>query len=91
MAATHLYQVKRASNETADVGVLEAGGFADVAAHDKFCAAGDCVINTIYDQSPEGNHLGQRISNGVVHKMVNASRHRLFERPLLLLPQFTSR
>ena len=31
----------------------------------------------IYDQSTQGNHLGQRISNGVVHKMVNASRHRI--------------
>lgn len=73
----HLYQVARPNNETADVGVLEEGGFADIAAHEKFCAAGDCVIKIIYDQSPQGNHLGQRISNGVVHKMVNASRHRI--------------
>ena len=42
--AGNLYQVARPNNETADVGVLEAGGFADVAAHDKFCAAGECVI-----------------------------------------------
>ena len=80
-----LYRVARPNNETADIGVLEAGGFADVAAHDKFCAAGDCVIKTIFDQShcggkcaaPAGNHLGQRISGGVVHKMVNASTHRI--------------
>ena len=36
----------------------------------------------MYDQSPEGNHLGQRIScvpgqGCVYHKMVNASKHRI--------------
>ena len=75
-------KVARPNNETADIGVLEAGGFADVAAHDKFCAAGDCVIKLIYDQSPQGNHLGQRITcvpgqGCVTHKMVNASKHRI--------------
>jgi non-reducing end alpha-L-arabinofuranosidase len=78
----HLYQVARPDNSTADIGVLEAGGFADIAAHEKFCAAGECVIKIIYDQSPEGNHLGQRITTVPgqgrdVHKMVNASRHRI--------------
>ena len=81
----HLYQVARPDNETADIGVLEAGGFADIAAHEKFCAAGECVIKIVYDQSPEGNHLGQRITTVPgqgrdVHKMVNASRHRIIVR-----------
>lgn len=45
------------------------GGFANKAAHDAFCAKLDCVISQVYDQSPMGNHLGQR------HKLVNASQH----------------
>lgn len=78
----HLYQVARPDNSTADIGVLEAGGFADIAAHEKFCAAGDCVIKTIYDQSPQRNHLVQRIScvatqGCETHKMVNASKHKI--------------
>ena len=63
--------------EAANISVLEAGGFADIAAHDKFCPAGDCVVATVFDQSPMGNHLGQRISGGVVHNMVNASQHKI--------------
>ena len=50
--------------------MVSAGGFADKAAHDAFCSpALDCVISNVMDQSPNGNHLGQR------HKLVNASRH----------------
>ena len=30
-----------------------------------------------FDQSAQGNHLAQRISDGVVHKMVNASKHKI--------------
>lgn len=53
-----LYQVRRASdNTTMDVMVLEAGGFANAASQDKFCAGTDCVIWRIYDQSPRNNHL----------------------------------
>ena len=63
--------------KAATISVLDAGGFADTAAHERFCAAGDCVIATVFDQSPEGNHLRQRISGGVVHNMVNASRHKI--------------
>ena len=63
--------------ETANISLLEAGGFADVTAQEKFCPAGDCVIATVFDQSPQGNHLGQRISGGVVHSMVNASQHKI--------------
>jgi hypothetical protein len=63
--------------EATNISVLEAGGFANIAAHEKFCPAGDCVIATVFDQSPQRNHLGQRISDGVVHNMVNASQHKI--------------
>ena len=72
-----LYRVIRANNESANVSVLKPGGFADVWEHEKFCAGGDCVIANVFDQSPQGNHLYQRISDGVVHKMVNASKHKI--------------
>ena len=73
-----LYRVARPiNNASANISVLAPGGIADITAQDKFCGAGDCVIATIFDQSPKGNHLVQRISDGVVHKMVNASRHKV--------------
>jgi hypothetical protein len=72
-----LYKVIRPTNASTNISVLAAGGFADIAAQEKFCTAGDCVIATIFDQSPQGNHLAQRISDGVVHKMVNASLHKI--------------
>jgi non-reducing end alpha-L-arabinofuranosidase len=54
----NLYQVTRASDKTtSDIGVLIAGGFADSAAQDTFCAGTTCTISVIYDQSPKGNHL----------------------------------
>jgi non-reducing end alpha-L-arabinofuranosidase len=63
-----LYQVKRLSDDsTLDVGVVQpgassapdAGGYANAAAQDAFCANTICVINRIYDQSGKGNHLLQ--------------------------------
>src|SRR5689334_20820872 len=55
-----LYQVRRSSdNATRDMGVLSAGGVADSAAQDAFCATATCLINVIYDQSGRGNHLTQ--------------------------------
>jgi hypothetical protein len=63
-----LYQVKRQSDgKTLDIGVVQslgwpfpdAGGYADAAAQDAFCANTICVINLIYDQSGKGNHLYQ--------------------------------
>jgi hypothetical protein len=54
-----LYQVTRASDgKTADIGVLETGGYADAAAQNSFCAGTVCTITRIYDQSPEHNDLG---------------------------------
>ena len=65
-----LYNVTRASDgKSFNVPVLAAGGYANKAAHDAFCAKLDCVISNVFDQSPQGNHLGQR------HKLVNASQH----------------
>ena len=65
-----LYNVtRRGDNRSLNVGVVDAGGFADKRAHDAFCSGGDCVISNVFDQSPHGNHLGRR------HKLVNASRH----------------
>jgi hypothetical protein len=53
-----LYQVLRADNATMDIKVVAAGGYADSASQDKFCAGKACVFSKIYDQSPMGNHLG---------------------------------
>jgi non-reducing end alpha-L-arabinofuranosidase len=56
----NLYQVSRASDKTTkDVGVLNAGGFADSATQDTFCAGTTCTISIIYDQSGKNNHLKQ--------------------------------
>ena len=60
--AGKLYAVKRRSDGASlDVGVAvgggSRGGFADAAAQDAFCRGTDCVVQTIYDQSPYGNHL----------------------------------
>ena len=56
----NLYQVRRASdNATLNIGVLSAGGYANSAAQDSFCAGTSCVITIIYDQSGRGNNLTQ--------------------------------
>ena len=63
-----LYQIKRQSDrKTLDIGVVEpvaspvpdAGGYANAASQDAFCANTICVINLVYDQSGKGNHLYQ--------------------------------
>ena len=71
-----LYNVTRASDgQSTNIGPLEPGGFANITAHDEFCAAMDCVISNVFDQSPMGNHLGAR------HKLVNASQHKILVGP----------
>jgi hypothetical protein len=53
-----LYQVERASDgATMNIGVLRAGGYANAAAQDSFCAGTYCTITEIYDQSGHGNNL----------------------------------
>jgi len=53
-----LYEVQRASdNSTLNIGVLEAGGYANAAAQDSFCSGTSCTITRIYDQSSYHNDL----------------------------------
>jgi hypothetical protein len=53
-----LYQVKRISdNAIFDVKTLSTSGYADASSQDAFCGSSDCVIQRIYDQSPNQNHL----------------------------------
>jgi hypothetical protein len=68
-----LYQVLRQSDgKTLDVGVVQpvaspvpnAGGYANAAAQDAFCANTYCWIATIYDQSPKHNDLIQAPRGG---------------------------
>ncbi|HJP80100.1 MAG TPA: arabinofuranosidase catalytic domain-containing protein, partial [Pseudonocardiaceae bacterium] len=60
-----LYQVRRASdNTTRDIGVLSAGGYANAAAQDSFCAGTTCLITIIYDQSGRANNLTQAPAGG---------------------------
>jgi hypothetical protein len=60
-----LYQVRRTSdNATRDVGVLSAGGYANAATQDSFCANTNCVITVIYDQSGRNNRLTQAPPGG---------------------------
>jgi non-reducing end alpha-L-arabinofuranosidase len=60
-----LYQVLRQSDgKTLDIGVVQpsatdAGGYADAAAQDAFCAGTYCWITKLYDQSGKGNHITQ--------------------------------
>ncbi|WP_253780765.1 arabinofuranosidase catalytic domain-containing protein [Goodfellowiella coeruleoviolacea] len=62
----NLYQVRRASdNTTRDIGVLAAGGTANAAAQDSFCAGTSCVITVLYDQSGHGNDLWYQGSSQV--------------------------
>ncbi|KZV67315.1 carbohydrate-binding module family 42 protein [Peniophora sp. CONT] len=60
-----LYQVKRGSdNTTTNIAPLSAGGVANAAAQDSFCASTTCLITIIYDQSGRGNHLTQAPPGG---------------------------
>lgn len=60
-----LYQVKRGSdNTTTNIAPVSAGGVANAAAQDTFCASTTCLITIIYDQSGRGNHLTQAPPGG---------------------------
>src|SRR5215472_14064261 len=53
-----LYQVRRSSdNSTTNISPLSAGGVANAATQDSFCANTTCVITEIFDQSGHGNNL----------------------------------
>jgi hypothetical protein len=67
-----LYQVKRASDSaTANIAPLSAGGVANAAAQDTFCAGTTCLITVIYDQSGHGNNLTQAPPGGFTGPDVN--------------------
>ncbi len=60
-----LYQVRRTSdNATRDIGVLSAGGVANAATQDSFCAGTTCLITVIYDQTGRNNRLTQAPPGG---------------------------
>ncbi|KAJ4377517.1 hypothetical protein N0V83_000342 [Neocucurbitaria cava] len=60
-----LYQVKRGSDgATTNIAPLSAGGVANAATQDTFCASTTCLITIIYDQSGRGNHLTQAPPGG---------------------------
>ncbi|KAF7891760.1 hypothetical protein EAF00_008062 [Botryotinia globosa] len=60
-----LYQVKRGSDGTTkNIAPLAAGGVANAASQDTFCANTTCLITIIYDQSGRGNHLTQAPPGG---------------------------
>ena len=66
----------------------EAGGVANAATQDAFCAGTDCVVSEILDQSPNNNHLPRfnysTPQRSRVNKGVNASadRHTLGGQPV---------
>ncbi|TVY78533.1 putative alpha-L-arabinofuranosidase B [Lachnellula suecica] len=63
--ANGLYQVKRSSDgATGNVVALSAGGLANAASQDTFCAGTTCLITIIYDQSGHNNHLYQAPAGG---------------------------
>jgi len=71
-----LYQVKRASDgTTTNISTLSAGGYANAAAQDSFCAGTTCTITEIYDQSGHGNNLtpGPAGGNGGADSPANAT------------------
>ena len=55
-----LYKLRKVpQNTTTSIGLELTGGIANTSAHDSFCAdAIACVVEVIYDQSPQKNHLG---------------------------------
>src|SRR6185437_10352800 len=60
-----LYQVRRSSdNATTNISPLSAGGVANAATQDSFCAGTTCVITEIFDQSGRGNNLTQAPGGG---------------------------
>ncbi|HUN32776.1 MAG TPA: alpha-L-arabinofuranosidase B [Trebonia sp.] len=60
-----LYQVRRVSdNTTTDIYPLSAGGAANAATQDSFCAQTTCTITEIFDQSGHGNNLTDAPAGG---------------------------
>ena len=72
--AGRLFQLRRASdNATLDISATSPG-----AAHEAFCPRLDCVVQRIYDQTSNENHLDTAPGGGAARDpdaAVNASRH----------------
>jgi hypothetical protein len=68
-----LYQVRSAGGATKDISTVIAGGAADAAAQDSFCAGTTCVITAVYDQSGKGNDLWYQGSGSPVGGMDQAA------------------
>jgi len=69
-----LYQVRRSSDgATTTIGLLSAGGYANAATQDAFCANTTCVITVIYDQSPQYNDLTIEGPGGAAGQDVGAN------------------
>src|SRR5579871_4943254 len=83
-----LYQVRRGSDgATTDIGTLSPGGYANAATQDVFCENTNCVITTIYDQSPQHNDLtiegpgaagGQDVGSNAAALPIVAGGHKVF-------------
>lgn len=72
----NLYQVQRGSDSaTTNITPLSAGGVANAAAQDAFCAGTTCLITIIYDQSGRGNHLTQAPPGGFSGPEANGYDH----------------
>jgi len=62
----NLYQVRRSSdNTTRNIAVVAAGGVANAATQDSFCAGTTCVITVLFDQSGRGNDMWYQGSSAV--------------------------
>ncbi|MFF2817648.1 arabinofuranosidase catalytic domain-containing protein [Kitasatospora cineracea] len=60
-----IYQVRRASDgRTQNIAPVAAGGVADAAAQDAFCAGTSCVVTIVFDQSGHGNDLAYQGPGG---------------------------
>ena len=83
-----LYQVRRASDGTTlNVGTLAAGGYANAAAQNSFCAGTSCTITEIFDQSANHNNLtiegpggngGQDVGANAAALPVTAGGHQVY-------------
>ena len=83
-----LYQVKRASDgTTTNIDTLSAGGYANAATQNSFCAGTTCTITEIYDQSPNHNNLtiegpggngGQDVGANAAALPVRAGGHQVY-------------
>ncbi len=83
-----LYQVKRASDSaTTNISTLTAGGYANAAAQNTFCAGTSCTITEIFDQSAEHNNLtiegpggngGQDVGANAMALPVMAGGHQVY-------------